>query len=26
VTDKSFDDFAGSGSDETANRKMLGLE
>ncbi len=26
VTEKAFDDFAGTGSDRTANRKMLGLE
>ncbi len=25
VTDKAFDDFAGSGTDEAANRRMLGL-
>ena len=25
VTDKAFDDFAGAGADDTANRKMLGL-
>ena len=25
VTDKAFDDFAGSGADKAANRKMLGL-
>ncbi|TPW27478.1 sugar phosphate isomerase/epimerase [Martelella alba] len=25
VTDKAFDDFAGSGSDDAANRRMLGL-
>lgn len=26
VTDKAFDDFAGAGTDETANRRMLGLD
>ena len=26
VTEKAFDDFAGSGADEAANRRMLGLE
>jgi sugar phosphate isomerase/epimerase len=26
VTETAFDDFAGSGSDEAANRRMLGLE
>jgi len=26
VTEKAFDDFAGAGTDRTANRKMLGLE
>lgn len=26
VTEKAFDDFAGSGTDEAANRKMLGIE
>jgi sugar phosphate isomerase/epimerase len=26
VTDKAFDDFAGGGADEAANRRMLGLE
>ena len=26
VTDKAFDDFAGSGTDETANRRILGLD
>lgn len=26
VTDKAFDDFAGAGSDEKLNRKILGLE
>lgn len=26
VTDKAFDDFADGGTDETANRRMLGLE
>ena len=26
VTEKAFDDFAGSGSDRAANRKMLGLD
>lgn len=26
VTDKAFDDFAGSGSDTAANRKMLGID
>jgi hypothetical protein len=26
VTDKAFDDFAGTGSDEAFNRKVLGLE
>lgn len=26
VTEKAFDDFAGSGADRTANRRMLGLE
>ena len=25
VTDKAFDDFAGAGSDEAANRRMLGI-
>ena len=25
VTEKAFDDFAGSGTDDAANRKMLGL-
>ncbi|MFV0360457.1 sugar phosphate isomerase/epimerase family protein [Tropicimonas sp.] len=25
VTDKAFDDFAGSGADEAANRRMLGI-
>ncbi|WP_176082898.1 sugar phosphate isomerase/epimerase [Martelella sp. HB161492] len=25
VTDKAFDDFAGSGSDDAANRRMLGI-
>jgi sugar phosphate isomerase/epimerase len=25
VTEKAFDDFAGAGTDDTANRKMLGL-
>ena len=25
VTEKAFDDFAGSGSDEAANRRMLGI-
>lgn len=26
VTEKAFDDFAGSGADEAANRRMLGLD
>ena len=26
VTEKAFDDFAGAGTDEAANRRMLGLE
>ncbi|SMF46931.1 Sugar phosphate isomerase/epimerase [Tistlia consotensis] len=26
VTDKAFDDFAGAGSDDAANRRMLGLD
>ncbi|WP_349369222.1 sugar phosphate isomerase/epimerase [Salinarimonas sp.] len=26
VTDKAFDDFAGSGTDQAANRRMLGLD
>jgi sugar phosphate isomerase/epimerase len=26
VTDKAFDDFAGSGSDEALNRKLMGLD
>jgi sugar phosphate isomerase/epimerase len=26
VTDKAFDDFAGSGADEAANRRILGLD
>jgi hypothetical protein len=26
VTEKAFDDFADSGTDETANKKMLGIE
>lgn len=26
VTEKAFDDFAGAGTDRTANRRMLGLE
>ena len=26
VTDKAFDDFAGSGTDEAANRRMLGIQ
>ncbi|HEX9858267.1 MAG TPA: sugar phosphate isomerase/epimerase [Paracoccaceae bacterium] len=26
VTEKAFDDFAGAGSDDAANRRMLGLE
>lgn len=26
VTEKAFDDFAGSGTDEAANRRMLGLD
>jgi sugar phosphate isomerase/epimerase len=26
VTEKAFDDFAGSGSDETFNRKIIGLQ
>ena len=26
VTEKSFDDFAGAGTDQAANRRMLGLE
>jgi hypothetical protein len=26
VTEKAFDDFAGGGADEAANRRMLGLE
>jgi hypothetical protein len=26
VTDKAFDDFAGAGTDDAANRRMLGLE
>jgi len=26
VTDRAFDDFAGSGADEAANRRMLGLD
>lgn len=26
VTEKAFDDFAGSGADEAANRKMLGID
>ena len=26
VTDKAFDDFAGGGTDEAANRRMLGLQ
>ncbi|WP_439133291.1 sugar phosphate isomerase/epimerase family protein [Pseudomaricurvus sp.] len=26
TTDKAFDDFAGSGTDETANRRILGLD
>jgi hypothetical protein len=25
VTEKAFDDFAGGGSDEAANRRMLGI-
>ena len=25
VTEKAFDDFAGSGADQQANRKMLGI-
>ena len=25
VTEKAFDDFAGSGTDQQANRKMLGI-
>ncbi len=25
VTERAFDDFAGAGTDEAANRKMLGL-
>jgi len=25
VTEKAFDDFAGAGTDDAANRKMLGL-
>jgi hypothetical protein len=26
VTDKTFDDFASSGTDQTGNRKLLGLD
>jgi hypothetical protein len=26
VTEKAFDDFAGGGADDAANRRMLGLE
>ena len=26
VTDKAFDDFAGTGKDEELNRKILGLD
>jgi hypothetical protein len=26
VTEKAFDDFAGTGSDEKFNRKVLGLD
>ena len=26
ITDKTFDDFAGSGSDEAANRRILGID
>ena len=26
VTEKSFDDFAGSGTDDKLNRKILGLD
>jgi sugar phosphate isomerase/epimerase len=26
VTEKAFDDFAGGGSDEAANRRMLGID
>jgi hypothetical protein len=26
VTEKAFDDFAGSGADRAANRRMLGLD
>ena len=26
VTDKAFDDFADGGTDEAANRKMLGID
>ena len=26
VTDKAFDDFAAAGTDEAANRRMLGLD
>jgi hypothetical protein len=25
VTEKAFDDFAGAGTDEAANRRMLGI-
>jgi hypothetical protein len=26
VTEKAFDDFAGSGSDESFNRRIIGLQ
>jgi len=25
ITEKAFDDFAGAGTDEAANRRMLGI-